>query len=127
MAKNQGDVESCNRCGADIVWIGTFRGKRMPVDADTYDAGDEIYERDKHTSHFDTCGKREQQSAPRPAQDGLKLTPVVEKAFLKAMMSMQNGIDYTQDAAELIKIMAENYVPSEAPSAEADFQDDIPF
>jgi len=127
MAKNQGDIESCNRCDADIVWIGTFKGKRMPVDADTFEAGDEIYDRNKHTSHFDTCGKREQQSGPRPAADGVKMTPVVEKAFLKCMVTMSNGRDHTDDAQALISIMADNYVPKQSQPSDQEFDDDIPF
>jgi hypothetical protein len=127
MGQTQGDVESCNRCDADIVWIGTFKGKRMPVDADTYEAGDEIYDRNKHTSHFDTCGEKKQQSGARPAQDGVKMTPPVEKAFLKCMVTMSNGRPHADDAQALIAIMADNYVPKQSTQAEAEFDDDIPF
>jgi hypothetical protein len=127
MAKNQGDVESCNRCDADIVWIGTFKGKRMPVDADTYDEGDDIYDRNKHTSHFDTCGERKEQSAPRSAQTGVKMVPVVEVAFLKCMVTMTNDKPHEDDAQALISIMADNYVPKKTQQAEAEFDDDIPF
>ena len=127
MAKVQGDTESCNRCDADIVWIDTFKGKRMPIDADSYEQGDEIYDRNKHTSHFDTCGNRkEQQSGPRPAQQGLKMTPKVEQAFLKCMVTISNGKDHTDDAKNLIAEMAANYIPQQS-SPEPEFDDDIPF
>jgi hypothetical protein len=127
MAKNQGDIESCNRCEADIVWIGTYKGKRMPVDADTYEAGDEIYDRNKHTSHFDTCGERKEQSAPRSAQSGLKLEPNVETALNQCMLAMKNGKPHDDLAKKLIAEMAASYVPKQSQQAEAEFDDDIPF
>lgn len=46
-------VKACNSCGADIVWIVTAAGKRMPVDART------------HESHFATCPNAAHHRKPR--------------------------------------------------------------
>lgn len=48
-------VATCRGCGAEIVWLKTQKGKNMPVDAETVTDGDAIYDRNIHTSHFDTC------------------------------------------------------------------------
>lgn len=42
-------------CNAQIIWLKTARGKNMPVDADTVAPGEIEYDRQRHTSHFDTC------------------------------------------------------------------------
>lgn len=48
------------RCRADscrkpIIWLKTASGKNMPVDADTVEPGDELYDPARHVSHFKTC------------------------------------------------------------------------
>jgi hypothetical protein len=50
----------CRSCRADIVWLMTVGGKRMPVNAETVRAGDTIYEHGRHVSHFSTCPEQEQ-------------------------------------------------------------------
>jgi hypothetical protein len=42
-------------CRARIVWLRTEAGRNMPVDADTVEASDELYDATRHTSHFKTC------------------------------------------------------------------------
>ena len=42
-------VQQCRSCGADVIWIITEAGKRMPVDAAPGLIPGE------HTSHFATC------------------------------------------------------------------------
>lgn len=49
------NVSECRTCHADIVWLKTEAGKNMPVDADTVDEGDTLFDNDKHVSHFATC------------------------------------------------------------------------
>jgi len=46
-------------CGTPIVFLPTKRGKSMPVDADTVRADDELYDGDRHASHFGTCVARQ--------------------------------------------------------------------
>ena len=46
----------CSSCGEYIVWVKTERGKWMPVDADSFEEGDErVFDSSKHISHFATC------------------------------------------------------------------------
>ena len=61
MSHETTDVVSCRTCGEDIVFLMTIGGKRMPVNADTVEPGDTIYEHGRHVSHFSSCdqpGKR---------------------------------------------------------------------
>jgi hypothetical protein len=48
-------ITRCKSCRARIVWLKTPAGKNIPVDADTVEADDEVYEHGKHVSHFSTC------------------------------------------------------------------------
>lgn len=133
MAKPQGDIETCNRCGADIVWIDTFKGKRMPLDASSYEAGDQIYDRNKHTSHFDTCTGKDspaQQSGARSGQapaksGGLLLEPEVEKAMIELIERVTKHEDFDAEWQNLREQVEVAYGPPK--QAENEFEDDIPF
>ena len=48
-------VSKCRSCDENIVWLKTERGANMPVDADSVDEGDELFDYEKHVSHFSTC------------------------------------------------------------------------
>jgi hypothetical protein len=49
-------MSECRSCGAEIVWVVTDSGKRIPVDAETATEGDTEFEpRAGHVSHFATC------------------------------------------------------------------------
>ncbi len=48
-------VEKCRRCGAEIVFLLTKKGKSMPVVASSVSEGDELYDHAKHKSHFADC------------------------------------------------------------------------
>lgn len=48
-------IVRCKGCRARIIFLPTAAGRSMPVDADTVDAEDEVYEQGKHVSHFGTC------------------------------------------------------------------------
>ena len=48
-------MSRCRSCGAEIVWVKTMSRKLMPVDAGTWEEGDEFYKPQKHVSHFATC------------------------------------------------------------------------
>lgn len=51
----------CRSCSEYIVWVKTEAGKNMPVDADSFDEGDElVYDHSKHISHFATCPNADQ-------------------------------------------------------------------
>ena len=47
---------SCRSCGADIVWFENPKtGKKMPVNAETVEVGDEQLDLSHMVSHFATC------------------------------------------------------------------------
>ena len=56
---------TCRSCGAEIVWLKTVNGKNMPVDAETFEPGDELFEPKRHTSHFSTCPEADKHRRPR--------------------------------------------------------------
>lgn len=41
-------------CRRRIVWLKTAAGKRMPVEADTVEPEDELFDPARHESHFAT-------------------------------------------------------------------------
>lgn len=62
----QNQIAECKSCGAEIVWMKTKKGKNIPVDLpDEEDAmrqevlSADLYNRDLHTTHFDTCPNAE--------------------------------------------------------------------
>jgi hypothetical protein len=49
-------MAECRRCKAEIVWLSTASGERMPVDAKTVSKGDTEFEpRSGYISHVATC------------------------------------------------------------------------
>jgi hypothetical protein len=48
-------ISKCRSCQAHIVWMKTEAGKNMPVDADSVDEGDDLFDPKKHVSHFSIC------------------------------------------------------------------------
>lgn len=49
------NFSKCRSCQASIVWMKTARGANMPVDADSVDEGDDLFDHTRHVSHFATC------------------------------------------------------------------------
>jgi len=44
----------CKSCGAEIVFVLTEKGHKMPVDAGSWN-GEAMYHHGVHVSHFSTC------------------------------------------------------------------------
>lgn len=42
-------------CNARIIWLKTAAGMNMPVDADSVEPDDELYDGARHISHWGTC------------------------------------------------------------------------
>ena len=55
MSHENSDAATCRSCGAEIVWLKTAAGKNMPIDAETWEPGDDEFDHKRHTSHFATC------------------------------------------------------------------------
>ena len=45
----------CRACGRSMIYLPTAKGKSMPVNAETVEAGDTIYTHGRHVSHFSDC------------------------------------------------------------------------
>lgn len=42
-------------CRARIIFLETRSGKKIPVDADTVEPDDEVYEHGRHVPHHSSC------------------------------------------------------------------------
>lgn len=58
-------MSECRSCGARILWMKTAKGKNMPVDFDVDIEQEKEFDRDRMTSHFDTCPSAEQHRGNR--------------------------------------------------------------
>ncbi len=46
----------CQKCGeAEVLWLHTARGKAVLVDAEGVIDGEERYDKEKHSCHWETC------------------------------------------------------------------------
>jgi hypothetical protein len=54
-APEQKLIAHCRSCLAPICWLRTVSGKWMPVNAETAEEGDEVFQHGKHVSHYATC------------------------------------------------------------------------
>jgi hypothetical protein len=98
----------------------------MPIDTPGYDDGDEIYDRNKHSAHFDTCGDRKERPTGTRPQQGMTLDAPIEKAMLAMKILMKNGKPFEEAAKLLLQECEKNWVPQQSQQEEA-FDDDIPF
>lgn len=48
-------ANTCRSCGREIVWLKTAAGKNMPVNAETVEPGDDVFQPGRHVSHFSDC------------------------------------------------------------------------
>lgn len=48
-------ITRCKSCRARIIFLQTGTGKLMPVDADSVEPDDEVFDRERHISHFAVC------------------------------------------------------------------------
>lgn len=72
-------ISQCRSCDAPVMWCGTRRGKKMPVDARPDPDGDLGIDKNgiaghgiagpKYTSHFATCPDASEHRNPRQARE----------------------------------------------------------
>lgn len=55
----------CKSCGRIIAWLKTASGKNMPVDVETVQPTDDIFNPQRHVSHFATCPQADQHRSRR--------------------------------------------------------------
>jgi hypothetical protein len=53
--KIQGRERSCSKCSAPIIWLVTYMGKKVPVDAGGVIGNEQVFDREKHTPHWSVC------------------------------------------------------------------------
>lgn len=58
-------IQKCRSCQADIVFLPTKNGKSMPVNAETVETDDAVFNAAKHVSHFATCTDPNKHRKPR--------------------------------------------------------------
>ena len=61
-----GEVHFCRSCGKAMIWMTTKLGKSMPIDAESYTAGDLEFDAAKHRSHFATCPNADRHRKKKP-------------------------------------------------------------
>lgn len=54
------------KCNARIIYLENPNGGKIPVDADTVEDDDLVYEQRRHVSHFKTCKNPNRFSKSRP-------------------------------------------------------------
>jgi hypothetical protein len=58
-------IRRCKSCQARIIFLPTSGGTPMPVDADTVEHDDELFNAARHVSHFATCSDPAAHRKPR--------------------------------------------------------------
>ena len=58
-AIDAGKVSKCRACDKEIVWMKTFKGKNIPVNAETFH-GELLFKFGENIAHFTTCPKADQ-------------------------------------------------------------------
>lgn len=48
-------IVHCSSCKAPIIFLDTAAGRQMPVNAETVEAHDTLYEHGRHVNHWGTC------------------------------------------------------------------------
>lgn len=115
----------CKFCGQPIKWIKTANGKNMPLDPVGIDEGDILYDRNKHTSHWDTCPKRDTARQQYPKQDKpySVLNPYLTVKLEEYVKAVQAGMGYEQ----LGKTFLESVENTHKPKSTDLFDDEVPF
>jgi hypothetical protein len=59
-------ISQCHSCKKDIIWLKTFKGKNIPVDAETVkDPEAKLFDRATMVCHFETCVDAEKFRKPK--------------------------------------------------------------
>ena len=120
----------CRNCGQPIKWIKTKNGKNMPLDPIGIDEGDILYDREKHSSHWDTCVKQDPSQKSAPQQGGtthVHASASVLNASLTTRLevfvaAVKTGNGHGSLGQDFIDAVVTEFKPPED-----DYDDDIPF
>jgi len=118
----------CKFCGQLIKWIKTANGKNMPLDPINIDEGDILYDREKHTSHWDTCPKRDRARQQYPKQDSL-LNAHLQAKLADYVAAVKAGMGYEQLGKNFLEAVEKTHKPAEPDMFDKDdeFHDEVPF
>lgn len=62
------EIKKCKGCQADLIFLPTKSGKRMPVLASSVNIGDKQFDATKHRSHFADCPAAQKFRKPKAAK-----------------------------------------------------------
>lgn len=116
---------NCKFCGQPIKWIKTKNGKNMPLDPVGIDEGDIVYDRMKHTSHWDTCTKQEKARQQYPQQQQSVLNPFLTKQLEEYVQACKAGAGYEMLGRKFCESVEKAHVPK--PETGDMYDDDVPF
>lgn len=135
-------TSSCNKCGMPIIWLKTARDKNIPVDPINVGPETQLYSREDHTCHFDTCPERvgdNGATGQSRGQDAAILTPFLQTKLLEYVNAIKaGGVGHKAVGKSFLELCEQAYDPSLQPKKPAaappppqpiqdDFDDDIPF
>jgi len=105
----------CKFCGQSIKWIKTKNGKNMPLDPIGIDEGDILYDRDKHSSHWDTCPKRDNARQQYPKQDASQsvMNPHLTTLFEEYVRAVQAGVGYETLGKKFLAAVEKTHKPED--------------
>ena len=63
------EIKKCKGCNADLIFLATKSGKRMPVLASSVNIGDTEFDVKKHRSHFADCQAAQKFRKPREKKE----------------------------------------------------------
>ena len=58
-------ITRCKTCHSRIIFLPTASGKQMPIEADSVEPNDTVFDPAKHESHFAKCKQADQWRRPR--------------------------------------------------------------
>jgi len=114
----------CKFCGQSIKWIKTKNGKNMPLDPIGIEDGDILYDRDRHSSHWDTCPKRDtaKQQYPQNKPESV-LNPYLTTKLEEYVSAVKAGMGYQQLGKQFLESVENSLKPKDKDL----FDDDVPF
>lgn len=100
----------CKFCGQGIKWIKTKNGKNMPLDPIGIEDGDIVYDREKHSSHWDTCPKRDQARQQYPRDDRV-LNPYLTTKLEEYVSAVKAGMGYEKLGTKFLESVENAHKP----------------
>ena len=116
----------CKFCGQSIKWIKTKNGKNMPLDPIGIEEGDIVYDREKHSSHWDTCPKRDTARQQYPKQDAPEsvLNRYLTTKLEEYIAAVKQGMGYEKLGQDFLASVEKAHKPKDKDLFE---DNEVPF